>query len=141
MHLDRLRHALIQDTAYASLLRSRRQAADETGPYAIGTPAARGAVRCEVPSRRGCPNVAWCDLAETVESLTGGGGRHILFPYPGGLIKNSAAALGSGLDGRGDGGYIMVPPSLHASGQRRACGKGQEVRPPVGVLSQEPSAT
>lgn len=55
-------------------------------------------------------------LPETVESLTGGGGRHIFFKHPGGTIRNSAGKLGPGLDVRGDGGYIVAPPSVHVSG-------------------------
>jgi len=58
-------------------------------------------------------------LPETVESLTGGGGRHLLFTYPnnGGVIRNSVSLLGPGLDIRATGGYVVVPPSLHASGR------------------------
>jgi Bifunctional DNA primase/polymerase, N-terminal/Primase C terminal 1 (PriCT-1) len=57
-------------------------------------------------------------LPETVESLTGGGGRHVAFQHQGSEIKNSASKLGAGLDIRGDGGYVIAPPSLHASGCR-----------------------
>ena len=53
-------------------------------------------------------------LPDTAESLTGGGGRHVLFKHRGG-VKNAAAIL-PGLDVRGEGGYIVVPPSLHESG-------------------------
>jgi hypothetical protein len=56
-------------------------------------------------------------LPDTVEALTGGGGRHIIMRHPGGRVQNSAGALGRGLDIRGDGGYIIAPPSLHVSGR------------------------
>ncbi len=59
-------------------------------------------------------------LPATVEAQTGSGGRHLLFKHPGQRIPNSAGLLGPGLDVRGDGGYIVVPPSLHASGRRYA---------------------
>lgn len=49
--------------------------------------------------------------------ITGGGGRHILFEHPGLKIPNKVK-LADGLDIRGDGGYIVAPPSLHISGQR-----------------------
>ena len=52
---------------------------------------------------------------------TGGGGLHYWFRVPDGVeVRNSAGKLGPGLDVRGDGGYVIVPPSLHASGKRYA---------------------
>jgi hypothetical protein len=47
---------------------------------------------------------------------TGGGGIHLFFRYPRGTeIRNSAGLLGPGLDVRGEGGYVVVPPS-HTQG-------------------------
>lgn len=57
-------------------------------------------------------------VPDTVESLTGGGGRHIFFRYPGYHVKSSAGVLGAGLDIRADGGCVVAPPSIHLSGQR-----------------------
>ena len=57
------------------------------------------------------------ELPRTVECLTGGGGRHLYFEHPGVPVRNSAGKLGEGLDTRGDGGYVVTPPSLHESGQ------------------------
>jgi replicative DNA helicase len=58
-------------------------------------------------------------LPETVEALTGGGGRHLLFRHPGQPVHNKQSWRDlPGLDIRGDGGYIVAPPSLHASGRR-----------------------
>ena len=45
-----------------------------------------------------------------------GGGDHRYFKHPGGDIRNSVGALGPGLDIRAKGGYVVAPPSLHASG-------------------------
>lgn len=56
-------------------------------------------------------------LPQTATSRTGGGGHHLLFAHPGGRIRNKVN-LAAGLDIRADGGYIVAPPSLHASGQR-----------------------
>ena len=50
-------------------------------------------------------------LPETPISQTQSGGLHYHFMHPGIPIKNSASKLGDGLDIRGDGGYIIVPPS------------------------------
>lgn len=50
---------------------------------------------------------------------TGSGGRHLYFRHPGGAVRNDAGRrLGPGLDVRGDGGYVIAPPSRHASGGR-----------------------
>ena len=49
---------------------------------------------------------------ETRTHSTGSGGMHLIFAYPEGSdIRNSAGKLGEGLDVRGEGGYIIVPPS------------------------------
>jgi putative DNA primase/helicase len=51
----------------------------------------------------------------TLTSFTGGGGRHYAFRHPDGSIKNRTN-IRPGIDFRGDGGYIIAPPSLHMSG-------------------------
>lgn len=52
---------------------------------------------------------------------TGSGGRHVYLAHPGGLVRNDTGRrLGPGLDVRGDGGYVIAPPSRHASGGRYA---------------------
>ena len=49
---------------------------------------------------------------------TGSGGRHFYFAHPGGTVRNDTGRrLGPGLDVRGDGGYVIAPPSRHASGE------------------------
>lgn len=53
-------------------------------------------------------------LPETVEQLTGGGGRHLLFVHAAGV--EWPKSLAPGLDTRTDGALIVAPPSLHASG-------------------------
>lgn len=58
------------------------------------------------------------ELPATVEALTGGGGRHVLFRHPGFEVRNTAGKLGAGLDTRGDGGYIVAAGSTHISGKR-----------------------
>jgi putative DNA primase/helicase len=58
------------------------------------------------------------ELPTTTIAITGSGGMHYLFRHPGGRVRNSAGKLGAGLDVRGDGGYIVAPPSKHVSGNR-----------------------
>ena len=57
------------------------------------------------------------ELPPTAEALTGGGGQHLIFQHPGGTIGNRAGLL-IGIDVRGDGGYIVAPPSNHVAGGR-----------------------
>ena len=64
---------------------------------------------CRVRSEHG-------ELPDTVEQLTGGGGRQILFQPTGSMVNSVKFA--PGLDTRSTGGYVVVPPSLHISGRR-----------------------
>lgn len=51
-------------------------------------------------------------LPATRTHSTGSGGTHYLYRYPDGPeIRNSAGKLAPGLDVRGEGGYVIVPPS------------------------------
>jgi hypothetical protein len=57
-------------------------------------------------------------LPETPVALTGGGGSHTLFRHPGGVMPNRVALGGyAGIDLKGDGGYIIAPPSIHPNGR------------------------
>jgi Mrp family chromosome partitioning ATPase len=58
-------------------------------------------------------------LPTTIESRTGGHGTHRLFKHPGPEIhvQNRTHVAGyGGIDIKGDGGYIIAPPSNHLSG-------------------------
>src|SRR5262249_35806067 len=54
-------------------------------------------------------------LPPTVEAITGKG-RHCYFRMRG-SIRNSVGQIAAGLDIRGDGGYVIAPPSVHPSGR------------------------
>lgn len=58
-------------------------------------------------------------IPDTIISVTGSLGRHILFKHPGrgDDIKNAEGFM-QGVDIRGDGGQIVAPPSLHGNGRR-----------------------
>jgi Bifunctional DNA primase/polymerase, N-terminal len=67
------------------------------------------------------------ELPPTWRVLTGGGGEHALFVAPDGAEIASFTAqtmdsppLGSGIDVRARGGYIVAPPSRHISGREYA---------------------
>ena len=57
------------------------------------------------------------DLLQTMTARTGGG-RHFYYIYPVGVdIRNSTGKLGFAIDVRGEGGYVVAPPSNHISGR------------------------
>jgi DNA-binding MarR family transcriptional regulator len=55
-------------------------------------------------------------LPATVRVLTGGGGEHLYYRAPG-QVRGGQGLLGSGIDIKGEGGYVIAPPSLHESGE------------------------
>ncbi len=92
-----------------------------TANIGIRTGAVSGYVVLDVDPRHG--GVATLEalrrnhgLPRSAQVLTGGGGQHHWFRAPGYLLHNSAGLLGEGLDVRGDGGYVVAPPSVHESG-------------------------
>ena len=58
-------------------------------------------------------------LPETVTAITGRGGSHLYFFYDGNDIRNRAGLL-EGVDVRGEGGYVVAPPSIHPNGTEYA---------------------
>lgn len=58
-------------------------------------------------------------LPDTLTSLTGGGGRHYLYAYPEDAEEfGNRVRVAPSVDVRGENGYIVAPPSVHASGKR-----------------------
>jgi putative DNA primase/helicase len=95
-------------------------------PYNIGIRAGKpsGIVAVDVDPRHGGDETL-ADLERrfgalplTWRFLTGGGGEHILFRHNGNQLRNDCGqALGAGIDFRGDGGYVVAPPSRYVSGR------------------------
>ncbi len=90
----------------------------------IATGAASGLVVIDIDTGG---DEGWADLVaahaalpDTIESITGSGGRHLLFATGTKPLRNSVKKLATGVDVRGEGGYIVAPPSLHRSGWRYA---------------------
>jgi len=55
----------------------------------------------------------------TVTAITGGGGCHLFYEMEDSdMFGNKKKNLPPGIDIRGHGGYVIVAPSLHASGNR-----------------------
>jgi hypothetical protein len=65
---------------------------------------------------------------ETVTSLTGGGGIHLIYNRQDKPYGNSTKGLPQGIDIRGAGGYIVAPPSVHKSGVAYAFDDGYSPR-------------
>ena len=62
-------------------------------------------------------DITGMELSPTTIANTGGGGLHYFYKYPKGEeIRNSAGLIRDHVDIRGEGGYVVVPPSLHPSG-------------------------
>lgn len=71
-------------------------------------------------------------LPETRRVSTSGGGYHVYFRYPEGrTLRNRARITLDGqrtsLDSRADGGYVVLPPSVHPSGTLYAWGPSREL--------------
>jgi len=95
---------------------------DETYNVGVRTGAISGVVVLDIDGPDG--EVSWSELTsgdepKTLHQRTGreDGGRQLFFEHPGGEVKiGNRAAIRPGIDVRGDGGYVVVPPSIHPSG-------------------------
>jgi hypothetical protein len=56
-------------------------------------------------------------LPDTVEVITGSGGRHIYFLTDAPIRNEASGKLGQGIDVRGIGGQVLAPPTLHPNGK------------------------
>ena len=91
---------------------------------AIATGESSGLVVVDVDPKSGGLDIL-ADLEQTHGNLpltptvqTGSGGKHYYFRYPAGTKIGNRTGIVQGIDVRGDGGYVIAPPSDHASGGR-----------------------
>ncbi len=107
-------HTATRDTAELARMFDRRAAT------MIGVPTGRvsGLVVIDVDVKPGRESgMPWLDanrasLPQTRTHKTRSGGLHLLFRVPEGAeIRNSQSRIAPGIDVRGEGGYIIVPPS------------------------------
>ena len=84
---------------------------------AVLTGAVSGLIVLDADGEAGLGSVRELGLPPTLTAVTGGGGRHYYFKHPGGggTMPNAVRFM-PGLDARGDGGYVVVPPSIHLTG-------------------------
>jgi hypothetical protein len=84
---------------------------------AVATGSASGLVVVDVDGDEGAESLRALErnhgsLPRTLSVVTPRLGQHYYFAHPGVEVRNSASTLGPGLDVRGDGGYVLVPPSM-----------------------------
>ena len=81
------------------------------------------------------PDDQWNDLADVTALVARsgrvGGGRHIFFQHPGFKVRSSSGEMAPGLDAKGDGGYIILAPSWHVSGNQYAWERYTDDAPPL----------
>lgn len=88
-----------------------------------------GIIVLDVDGPEGQESIADKELPPTTCATTGSGGAHYIFKHPGGEVRNFARRL-PGLDLRGDGGYIVAPPSIHPNGNTYEWGLPPEMEQP-----------
>lgn len=80
---------------------------------AIRTGRSSGLYVVDVPAGVDAPD----GLPQTLAAVTGTGGHHLFYGYPAGRWPNTSNRLADGVLTRGEGGYLIVAPSMHHSGQ------------------------
>jgi hypothetical protein len=88
---------------------------------AVATGAVSGVVVLDVDGDEGWDSLHELEdqndvLPDTKSLTTPSGGQHFWFKHPGVEIRNTAGFPGPCLDVRGDGGYVLVPPSVGTNG-------------------------
>lgn len=88
-----------------------------TANIAIATGVVSGLVVIDIDPRNGAMDTL-ARLADnghtfgkTGQVLTHSGGWHLYYRHPGGKVTSRSNALGTGIDIKGDGGYVVAPPS------------------------------
>jgi hypothetical protein len=66
--------------------------------------------------RNGFRGLVHRELGCTFATETPSGGMHFFYRHPGGVVRNSASKFADGVDVRGDGGYVIFPPSSTVDG-------------------------
>lgn len=135
-------HGLQQATSSAATVRAWWSAHPRAN-VGVRTGTESGVVVLDVDGREGL--TALGELARqngrfaALWARTGSGGWHAYLAHPGVEVPNSAKRVGPGLDVRGDGGYVVAPPSEHATGNRYrwVTGPGERLSPmPNWLLSR-----
>lgn len=103
----------------ASTARDRIRAMHDAVPggmLALRTGAPSGVVVLDVDPGNGgdvADLIRRYDIPPTAWVRTGSGGYHLYLAHPGGYLPCSQSRIAPGVDVRGDGGYSVLPPSVH----------------------------
>lgn len=81
----------------------------------------------DVDGEKGAHTAQALDLPRTTESRTGRG-RHLFYATRE-AVRSSSGRVGPGIDIRSEGGYVIVPPSIHPNGRRYRWRRDPEVVP------------
>lgn len=119
------KHPMVKWREQATTLRKRIRRWWKRHPDAgIGGATGDGLLVIDIDSKQGERDLKRWKLPRTTEVRTARG-RHLYFMSPADVhLPNTdskttkARRLGRGIDTRGDGGFIVLPPSMHRSGKR-----------------------
>lgn len=90
-------------------------AREPNGNIAIATGLVSGVFVLDVDGSEGIASLKEYGEIPPTPIVKTGSGFHIYFKHPGFEVSNRVGIL-PGLDIRGDGGYVVAPPSIHPSG-------------------------
>lgn len=122
------------------------------GMLAVRTGAVSGLVVIDVDPRHGGDEslsglIGKGLLPPTKRVVTGSGGQHLLYRHPGQHVPSRPLPGWPGIDVKGDGGYVVAPPSIHPRTGRPYV-HVDDGRAPVGMtpalvqtLTQRPAST
>jgi Bifunctional DNA primase/polymerase, N-terminal/YspA, cpYpsA-related SLOG family len=87
------------------------------GLLAVATGAGSGIIVIDVDPRHG-GTIDRRLMPPTRCSATGNDGWHLFYRHPGTPVPNSQSRIAPGIDVRGEGGYAVLPPSIHPATHR-----------------------
>jgi len=113
------------------------------GLLAIRTGATSGLVVVDIDPGHG-GRVQADLMPPTLYVVTGSSGLHLYYRHPSTPILNSQSRVAPGIDVRGDGGYVVAPPSIHPRTRRPyrwgTGGEPVEMPPPLLAACQPAAA-
>lgn len=88
----------------------------KTGNIGIATGPVSNIFVLDIDGAQGESSLAQFPALPSTLTSTTGRGRHLFFRYPDKKVYTRAGKFAPGLDIRGEGGYVVAPPSVHHTG-------------------------